>query len=82
MLLVFAVDMSRAACSAVSAEMLLLVTTLLAVTAAYTASCTACCYCILLVVRVYAVRLAAAYYAHSRATGCHLLVVLFIPNEI
>ena len=77
-MLVFAVGMSRAACCAAAAEMLLLIARLLAATAC----CTACRYCILLAVRMYAVRLAAACYAYSRATCCHLLLALVIPNEI
>ena len=80
MVLVFAVGMSRAACCAAS-EMVLLLATLLAATATCTACCTACCYCILLAVRKYARRLAAACYAYFRATCCHLLLALVIPNK-
>ena len=80
MVLVFAVGMSRAACCAAS-EMVLLLATLLTATATCTACCTACCYCILLAVRKYARRLAAACYAYFRATCCHLLLALVIPNK-
>ena len=79
--LVFAVGMSGAA-NCAAAEMLLLIATLLAATAAYcllhclfllyTACCTYVC----------GIRLAAACYAYSRATCCHFVVDLVIPNEI
>ena len=80
--LVFAVGMSRAACCAAAVEMLLLIATLLASTAAYCLLHCLLLLFILLGVRMYAVRLATACYAYSRATCCHLLLALVIPNEI